>query len=70
MQGLLDLTPVEARVGRDIARGRGASEAAAQAGVTVHTIRAQLRAIYLKTGTSKQARLTALLNEMSTLRLP
>lgn len=70
VQGLFDLTPAEARVAHDIARGCGVPEAAAQAGVTEHTIRAQLRAIYLKTGTSKQAELAALLNGMSALRLP
>ncbi|WP_462119605.1 helix-turn-helix transcriptional regulator [Methylorubrum extorquens] len=68
MQGLFDLTPAEARVARDIARGLGVPEAAVQAGVTEGTIRSQLKAVFAKTGTSRQAELAALLNGISPLR--
>lgn len=65
VQGLFDLTPAEARVARDIARGLGVPEAAVQAGVTEGTVRSQLKAVFAKTGTSRQAELAALLNGMS-----
>jgi DNA-binding CsgD family transcriptional regulator len=68
VQGLFDLTPAEARVARDIARGLGVPEAAVQAGVTEGTIRSQLKAVFAKTGTSRQAELAALLNGISALR--
>ncbi|MCP1535491.1 helix-turn-helix transcriptional regulator [Methylorubrum extorquens] len=68
VQGLFDLTPAEARVARDIARGLGVPEAAVQAGVTQGTIRSQLKAVFAKTGTSRQAELAALLNGISPLR--
>jgi DNA-binding CsgD family transcriptional regulator len=68
VQGLFDLTPAEARVARDIARGLGVPEAAVQAGVTEGTIRSQLKAVFAKTGTSRQAELAALLNGISPLR--
>ena len=64
-KGLFDLTPGEARVAEAIASGIGTREVAAKSGVSDHTIRAQLRAIFLKTGTSKQAELAALLNGIS-----
>jgi DNA-binding CsgD family transcriptional regulator len=68
VQGLFDLTPAEARVARDIARGLGVPEAAVQAGVTEGTVRSQLKAVFAKTGTSRQAELAALLNGMSQIR--
>lgn len=65
VQGLFDLTPSEARVAEAIARGIGTRDVAAKSGVSDHTIRTQLRAVFLKTGTSKQAELAALLNGIS-----
>lgn len=68
VQGLFDLTPAEARVARDIARGFGVPEAAEQAGVSEGTVRSQLKAVFAKTGTSRQSELAALLNGISQLR--
>jgi DNA-binding CsgD family transcriptional regulator len=68
VQGLFDLTPAEARVAREIGRGLGVPEAAVQAGVAEGTIRSQLKAVFAKTGTSRQAELAALLNGISALR--
>lgn len=69
VQGLFDLTPAEARVARDIARGLSVPATAVQGGVAESTIRAQLSAVYAKTGTSRQAELAALLNGMTALHI-
>ncbi|KQT55432.1 LuxR family transcriptional regulator [Methylobacterium sp. Leaf456] len=68
VQGLFDLTPAEARVARDIARGLGVPEVAVQAGVLDSTVRTQLKAVFAKTGTSRQSELAALLNGISPVR--
>jgi DNA-binding CsgD family transcriptional regulator len=62
LQGLFDLTPAEARVARAIAAGRAASEIAREHGVSGETIRSQLRAIFAKTGVSRQVELVRLLS--------
>jgi DNA-binding CsgD family transcriptional regulator len=62
LQGLFDLTPAEARVARAIAAGRPAAEIARAHGVSAETVRTQLRAIFSKTGVSRQVELVRLLS--------
>ncbi|MBG0808378.1 helix-turn-helix transcriptional regulator [Methylosinus sp. H3A] len=62
LQGLFDLTPAEARVARAIAAGRPASEIAGAHGVSAETVRTQLRAVFAKTGVSRQVDLVRLLS--------
>jgi DNA-binding CsgD family transcriptional regulator len=61
LHALFDLTPAEARVSRGISEGLQLSQIATRYGVTVETIRAQIKAIFAKTGTCRQSELTALL---------
>lgn len=61
LSGLFDLTPAEARVARGIAMGQTLAAIAARGGVSLATIRTQLKAVMGKTGTARQAELAALL---------
>ncbi|MFB2552792.1 helix-turn-helix transcriptional regulator [Ensifer soli] len=54
---LFDLTPGEARVAGGIAGGQSPAEIATRHNVSRETVRAQLRAIFRKTGTTSQAAL-------------
>jgi DNA-binding CsgD family transcriptional regulator len=58
---LFDLTPAEARLVASLARGVSPERAAEELGVTVATVRKQLRRIFAKTGTTRQSELTRLL---------
>lgn len=62
IQGLLDLTPTEARVAQAIACGAQLHEIASNFGVKIGTIRTHTKAIFAKTGTSRQAELALLLS--------
>jgi DNA-binding CsgD family transcriptional regulator len=55
------LTRAEARLACAIAEGRSPAEAAALFGRKLTTVRSQLRQVFAKTGTSRQAELVALL---------
>ncbi len=59
-----ELTPAEARVAAQLARGLSAVEIAAGRGVSTQTIRAQIRAVFEKTGINRQSDLIRLLVEM------
>lgn len=61
LAGLFDLTPAEARVAGLLMQGETVGEIAALLGVAVTTLRSQLRSIFEKTGTTRQAELTGLL---------
>lgn len=61
LQALFDLSPAEARVAAMIAAGRSVDETAQELSVQANTIRMQLKAIFSKTGTSRQAELASLL---------
>ncbi|MGY3581768.1 DNA-binding CsgD family transcriptional regulator [Bradyrhizobium sp. USDA 4341] len=61
IQGLFDLTPAEARVARGIAEGNTIEDLAIKAGVTVGTVRQQLKSVFGKTGVSRQAELVCML---------
>ncbi len=61
VRALFDLTPAEARTAVAIAEGQTLEDFAAQAGMSIYTARAHLRAIFAKIGVSRQADLVALL---------
>lgn len=58
---LFGLTPAEARLSILMAQGRSLAEAAEVLGVTQNTVRAQLKAIFSKTGATRQAELVGLI---------
>lgn len=59
------LTPAEKRVLEGIVSGARPAEIAASAGVALETVRSQLKAIYGKTGTNRQAELVRLATGLS-----
>jgi DNA-binding CsgD family transcriptional regulator len=63
IQGLFDLTPAEARVACGIAAGKTVDALAATFAVSAGTIRVQLRSVFEKTATARQAELVQLLAE-------
>jgi DNA-binding CsgD family transcriptional regulator len=62
LQGLLDLTPAEARIAREIGQAQSIKAIAAAHHVSEHTVRNQLKSIFAKTGTSRQIELSRLLS--------
>ncbi len=56
---IFGLTSAEARVALRLAVGLSLAEIADESGVSVNTVRAQLRSIYAKTGVTKQSELVA-----------
>lgn len=62
LQALFDLTPAEARVARAISSGGNPNAIARDAGISPETVRSQLKQVFLKTSTSRQNELTALLH--------
>lgn len=65
LQGLFDLSAAEARIARGIAGGRTLAELAGHHGVSVTTVRTQVKAVFGKTGVSRQADLVRLLTGMT-----
>ncbi|MDE0924430.1 helix-turn-helix transcriptional regulator [Aurantimonas coralicida] len=61
IEGLFDLTPAESRVARGIARGGTIQTLAGISGNSPETVRSQLKAVFMKTGLSRQAELVSLL---------
>lgn len=61
MRQLFDLTPAEARIAQRLAAGMTLDEAAEANGVSLNTVRNQLRRVMEKTGCTRQSELTALL---------
>ncbi|MEJ3866062.1 hypothetical protein WGU94_10275, partial [Campylobacter jejuni] len=57
-----ELTPAQARLAARLARGDSVETAAQEAGVALATARNQLKTIFQKTGTHRQAELVALLH--------
>jgi DNA-binding CsgD family transcriptional regulator len=55
------LTPCEARVAVALAKGLSLNKIARQHGVGVGTVRGQLKSVFIKTGTRRQAELVAIL---------
>lgn len=58
---LYGLTDAEARVAGVVAEGEPLEKLAAECSVSIHTVRAQLKAVFRKTGTSRQSALARLL---------
>ena len=61
LSGLFDLTPAEARVARALATGLSIEDTARRFGVSMQTVRNQLRAVFIKTATTRQSELLSLL---------
>lgn len=61
LQGLFDLTAAEARVTRGLLEGASAAQIAAATGVSITTLRSQIRAVLAKTGTTRQVDLVQML---------
>jgi DNA-binding CsgD family transcriptional regulator len=61
LRGLFNLTPAEGRVARLISTGISAVQASRVLGLSVETVRSQLKSIFAKTGAANQASLVALL---------
>lgn len=62
LTGLFDLTPAEARIAAGVARGQKVQHLAADFGVSMETVRTQLKSVLNKTGTSRQTDLALLLS--------
>lgn len=62
LQALFDLSPAEARVAAMIAEGSSVAATAEALSVKPNTVRMQLKAVFSKTGTSRQAELVSLLH--------
>lgn len=65
LQGLFGLTVAETRLAQALARGDGLQEVATSTGVSVNTVRTQLRSLLVKTNTDRQASLMRLLTQLS-----
>jgi DNA-binding CsgD family transcriptional regulator len=61
VQSLFDLTPREARVARSLTAGQSAEQIAADSGLSITTIRSQVRGVLEKTGCARQAEVVSLL---------
>ena len=61
VQSLFDLTPAEARVARRLTGGESVEDIAFTGGVSLNTIRTQVRGVLEKTGCRRQAEVVALL---------
>lgn len=61
LAALFRLTPAEARLARLLTAGATLEEASQSLGVSIHTVRVQLKSIFAKTGTQRQAELVRLL---------
>lgn len=55
------LTPAELALARSIAKGLSPRELADSRGISINTVRTQLKAVYSKTGTTRQSQLVALM---------
>jgi DNA-binding CsgD family transcriptional regulator len=61
VQSLFDLTPAEARVARSLAAGKSVEAIASDSGVSLNTVRTQVRGVFDKTGCNRQVDVVALL---------
>jgi DNA-binding CsgD family transcriptional regulator len=70
LRTIYGLTPSEARVAFEIARGRGMEAAAERLGVKRSTVVTHLRQVFAKADVSHQAELTALVERLAALEGP
>jgi DNA-binding CsgD family transcriptional regulator len=68
LRSLFDLTVAEARVARGLAAGRSLDDIARSGGVSITTVRSQLRRVLEKTGCTRQAEVAALLAGVGLVR--
>ena len=64
LASLLDLTPAEARVAALVAQGEKPADIAASGNVSLHTVRSQIKSIFIKTEVTSQAQLTKLVRAL------
>ncbi len=67
LEGLFDLTTAEARVANGILSGRSLDDIAIASGLSKETTRTQLKGVFAKTATKRQAELVSLLSASATL---
>ncbi len=67
LQAIFGLTKAEARLAIELACGQTLEDIADEHGVSISTARVQLKSIFAKTGTSRQAELVALLTRLAVL---
>ena len=65
IRGLFDLTPAESKVAKAICEGKAVAAIAAEVGTLEGTVRTQIRAVFGKTGVSRQVDLVRLLSGLS-----
>jgi DNA-binding CsgD family transcriptional regulator len=65
---LYDLSPAELRVAAALLSGKSPEHYALEAGVTMNTVRTQLKSLFQKTGTGRQAELVAVLGRVPSLQ--
>lgn len=65
LQALFDLTKAEARVAKGIAEGHAPADLARTLGLSVDTVRTQLKSVFAKVGVSRQADLVRLLGGLA-----
>jgi DNA-binding CsgD family transcriptional regulator len=70
LQQLFGLTSAEAGVAQALAHGEALEDIAAALEISVHTVKAHLKKLFLKTGTRRQAELVALLHDTPALLTP
>jgi DNA-binding CsgD family transcriptional regulator len=68
VQSLFDLTPAEARVARRLTGGESVEDIAFTGGVSLNTVRTQVRGVLEKTGCHRQAEVVALLGGITVLQ--
>lgn len=68
MGKLYNLSPAELRVAQALLEGKMPSEYATEAGLTLHTVRSQLKSLFSKTYTRRQSELVAILSKLPPLR--
>ncbi|MEN9756016.1 MAG: hypothetical protein RL755_203 [Pseudomonadota bacterium] len=66
---LYDLSPAELRVASALVAGKSPSEYADEVGLTMNTVRTQLKSLYSKTYTHRQSELVALLSKTPPLKV-
>ena len=67
VRDLFGLTEAEAEISCELAQGRSLSEIARSVGVSVNTVRSQLKGIFAKTGTHKQIEVVALMARIAAI---
>ena len=65
LSAVFDLTPGEARIATTIAGGRSPMTVSADLQLSVETVRAHLKSIFVKTGTHNQSELAVMLHRLS-----